>query len=70
MKHAKGIFIDSSYRRAGLLKTLLQGFRHDQDGKEASDKPSEHCDRVYSSPGAWGSGDKSGKSQIKNAASL
>ena len=35
-KHTKGFFIDSSCRRAGLLKTLLHGLhhRHDNEGSE------------------------------------
>jgi hypothetical protein len=38
-KHTQGLFINSSYLRSGLLKTLLQGFRHDQDEDQSAHEP-------------------------------
>ncbi len=48
-KHTKGLFINSSYRRAGILKTLLQGLRREQDTEEAGDGIYEIGDRGSSS---------------------
>jgi hypothetical protein len=38
-KHAQGLFINSSYLRSGLLKTLLQGFHHDQGEDQPAPEP-------------------------------
>lgn len=38
-KHAKGLFIDTSCRRAGLLRTLLQGFRSEPHDEECGGNP-------------------------------
>ncbi|MBN2025668.1 MAG: hypothetical protein JW854_02735 [Actinobacteria bacterium] len=63
------LFINSSYRRAGLLKTLLQGFRHGRETDETQEFPHEHCDGVLPPPRSW-SGEKGGDPRIKKAASL
>ncbi|MBC7230597.1 MAG: hypothetical protein H5T74_09450 [Actinobacteria bacterium] len=41
-KDAKGFFIDSRLRGSGLLKTLLRGFRHRQEGEEERKTPYEY----------------------------
>ncbi|RJP34882.1 MAG: hypothetical protein C4536_01725 [Actinobacteria bacterium] len=69
-KPAQGLFINSSYRRAGLLKTLLHGFRHGRVQEEPRDRPYELCDQVTPSPDAWKAGEKGGETSIKKAASL
>lgn len=69
-KHANGLFINSSYQRTGLLKTLLHGFRHGREAQEAQELPYEHYDGVLSPTRAWSGDEKGGDSRIKKAASL
>ena len=69
-KHAKGLFINSSYRRTGLLKTLLQGFQHGGEKEKAQEFPHEHCDGVLPPPRTWNRGEKGDDPRIKKAVSL
>ncbi len=41
-KDTKGFFIDSRLRGSRLLKTLLRGFRHRQEGEEGRETPYEY----------------------------
>jgi hypothetical protein len=69
-KHTRGLFINSSYRRNGLLKTLLHGFQHGWEAEDPQDVPYEHCDGVLPPPRAWNAGEKGDDTRIKKAASL
>jgi hypothetical protein len=69
-KPAKDLFIDSSCRRTGLLKTLLQGHRHKQGQDASGDGPAAHGDCALLSPGMMGFKDESDKSPMQKAVSL
>jgi hypothetical protein len=70
MKHTKGLFIDSSYRRVGLLKTLLKGFRSEREEKEAGGRACGQDDRAFSSPSALASHVENDNTHMKKVASL
>lgn len=69
-KRAKGLFINSSYRRTGLLKTLLRGFQHCQDQEEIRDIPYDRGDGVLPPSSRYGSDEKGEGTRIKKVASL
>jgi len=69
-KPANGLFINSSYKRTGLLKTLLHGFRHGREEQEAQESPHEHCGGILPPPRSWNGDNKGDDSRIKKAASL
>ena len=68
-KHAKELFIDSSCRRASLLKTLLTGHHHAED-VDLEDESGERNDQALSFPDARGTGAKDDQAHMKIAASL
>jgi hypothetical protein len=67
---AKGLFIDSSCRRTGLLKTLLQGHRHKQGRDTSGDGPTAHEGCAFPPPEAVGCRDESDKSSMRKVVSL
>jgi hypothetical protein len=69
-KHTNGLFIDSSCRRTGLLKTLLQGFRNERHDEEAEAAPYGQEDRSFSPSGTPGSYPGNENSQMKKVVSL
>jgi hypothetical protein len=48
-KHAKGFFINSSYRRTSALKALLHGLGHHRDEKEEPEQPHDFSKSSFSS---------------------
>ena len=69
-KPAKDLFIDSSCRRTGLLKTLLQGHRHKHGQSAPENGPAAHGDCAFLSPGLPGLKDESDKSPMRKVVSL
>ena len=67
-KHTKGLFIDSSCRRVGLLKTLLYGLHHRHD-KEGSQEEGQLRPAVLA-PDARSADGGSQEDGMKRAASL
>ena len=51
-KQAKGLFINSSYRRPGILKTLRRGFRHSHEQAEGASRPPATPPEAASDPQA------------------
>jgi hypothetical protein len=67
-KHSNGLFIDSSCRRAGLLKTLLHGLHHHRN-KDVSEEEGQ-LRPVVIDPGAKGAGGERHQDSMKRAVSL
>lgn len=67
-KHTNGLFIDSSCRRVGLLKTLLNGLhhRHDNEGPEEEGQ----LRPAVLAPGAQGAGGDRQEDGMKRVVSL
>ena len=69
-KHTKGIFIDSSCRRTGLLKTLLHGLRHSHDEEGCEEAPPGNVRPARFDPRAGGTGSDHRGQNMKRAVSL
>lgn len=69
-KHTKGLFIDSAYRRAGLLKTLLQGFRREREVEDAASEAYGRSEHKFPAPGGSGQPSRDDNVHMKKAASL
>lgn len=69
-KHTKGLFIDSSCRRVGLLKTLLHGLRHGHDEAGCGEAPTGHLRSAGFDPRTEGAGSDRREENMKRAVSL
>lgn len=69
-KNSNGLFIDSSVRRAGLLKTLLRGLRGERAEEEDVKSAFRQNDRAFPAPGTAEIHDKGDNTCMKRAASL
>ncbi len=67
-KHTKGLFIDSSCRRVGLLKTLLNGLHYHRD-REVPEKEGQPRPAVLA-PGAKDADGAHHGDSMKRAVSL
>ncbi|MEW6554328.1 MAG: hypothetical protein AB1384_08595 [Actinomycetota bacterium] len=69
-KPARDLFIDSSCRRTGLLKTLLQRHRHKQAQDVSGDGPNTHGDCAFLSTGMAECKGENDKSPMRKVVSL
>ena len=69
-KRSKGLFINSTYRRTGLLKTLLQGLQRGDDPEEIQDISVSRRDVILPPSSMYTNGEKGDGTQIRKVASL
>ncbi len=69
-KRTKDLFVDSSYQRSGLLKTLLQRFRSEREAGETGENTTGRNDPASPPPGEFRTRADSENPHIKRAASL
>ena len=69
-KRSKGLFINSTYRRTSLLKTLLQGLQRSDDPEEIQDISVSRRDGILPPSSLYINDEKGKGAQIKKVASL